>query len=210
MADETTRDVSGWYSRPVGCVEDPVSGYPHSLENRQLYTSHSAFGNSYYLPLEFLPGEMLNTGTPYTVLSDAVDGKPMVPVSVERLPSRAVVVRLEPEAFTQEQTMNAGYRIVAKAAVGPVEYALAENPKSHFFASWERTPGSDKAGEPNYYWGHYHEDRGKAVADFCNRVREKCAELAEDRKPSIRDQLAAAMAKQRTPAGNSRAREASL
>ena len=207
---EETGNVSGWYSRPIGCVEDPVTGYPHSLENRQLYTSHSELGNSYYLPLEHLPKEMLNTGNPYTIMSDSVDEKPMIPVSVERLPSKAVIVRLEPEAFLLNQEINAGYQVLAKAAVGPVEYALAENPKTHFFATWERTPANDKAGEPNYYWGHYHEDRDKALADFSSRVREKCAELAEDRKPSIRKLLAAKPPARPAPAAKARVQEAAL
>ena len=96
---------------------------------------------------------------------------------------------MKPEAYTRERETNANYRIAAKITVGPVEYALAENPKTHFFVTWERTPGNDKPGERNYYWGHYHEDRGKAIADFCARASEKCAELEQGRKPSVRKQL---------------------
>ena len=117
---------------------------------------------------------------------------------------------LKPQAYSRETEMNAGYQVLAKAAVGSVEYALAEHPKTHFFATWERTPANERGGKPDYYWGHYHEDRDKALADFSARVREKCAELAEDRRPSIRRQLAAGFPARPANAARPHAREAVL
>ena len=95
--------------------------------------------------------------------------------------------------------------MIAKAAVGPMEYALAENPATRFFVTWERTPGNDKPGERNYYWGHYHDNRGKAIADFCARVSEKCEEL-DNHTSSIRKQLSEKPPEKEPPAVKSRNR----
>ena len=129
---------------------------------------------------------------------------------VENLPSYAVVLDMKPGAYSKEREINAGYQILAKAEVGPVEYALAENPHTHFFATWERTPGNDTGGERNYYWGHYHEDRKTAIVDFCARVSEKWVELSVDQKPSIREQLTAKPPAREVSAPKPRGKEVSL
>ena len=99
---------------------------------------------------------------------------------------------LESGSYSQGKEMNAGFEIIAKVQVGPVEYALGERcGKFPSFVTWERTPANDGDGPPNYYWGHYFESRDEAVRDFCDRASEKYKMLSEYRKPSIRAQLAA-------------------
>ena len=93
--------------------------------------------------------------------------------------------------------MNAGFEIIAKVQVGPVEYALGEQGGNVLsFVTWERTPANDGSGPPNYYWGHYFYNRENAIQDLCTRASEKYEMLAEYRKPSIRGRLAAAKAAQ--------------
>ena len=174
-------------ARAIGVLNHPETGFPFSIDGTIILDGQKRA----YLALESMPKELLSADSAFLIRAEVVNRRPAIPVEAETLPSGAVVLDMKPEAYSLEQEVNAGYRILAKAEVGPVEYALAENPNSHFFATWERTPGNDKAGEPNYYWGHYHENRDKAVEDFCARVSEKCAELEEDRKPSVRKQLAA-------------------
>ncbi len=104
---------------------------------------------------------------------------------------------LPSNAFTLDKEINAGYQIIAKVGVGPVEYALGEKDgKFPGFVTWERTPANDGDGPPNYYWGHYFDSREEAIQDFCGRASEKYKMLAEQRKPSIKAQLAAAKAAQ--------------
>ena len=99
---------------------------------------------------------------------------------------------LESGSYSHGKEVNAGFEIIAKVQVGPVEYALGERGgKFPSFATWERTPANDGDGQPNYYWGHYIEGRDEAVRDFCDRASEKYKMLAEYRKPSIKAQLAA-------------------
>ena len=181
---------SGWTSRAVGVINHPETGFPLSID-ATLFTRQEEGQNRAFLTLDSMPKELLGTDSAFLIRPEVINQRPVVPVEVETLPSRGCVLNMKPEAYSRERETNAGYQILAKAVAGPVEYAFGENPKTHFFVTWERTPGNDKAGETNYYWGHYHEDRGRAIEDFCTRVCEKCAELAEERKPSIRQQLAA-------------------
>ena len=181
---------SGWTSRAVGVINHPETGFPLSID-ATLFTRQEEGQNRAFLTLDSMPKELLGTDSAFLIRPEVINQRPVVPVEVETLPSGGCVLNMKPEAYSQEREINAGYQILAKAVAGPVEYAFGENPKTHFFVTWERTPGNDKAGETNYYWGHYHEDRGRAIEDFCTRVCEKCAELAEERKPSIRQQLAA-------------------
>lgn len=174
-----------------------------SMINKPLTDSHSpvegflclyqvAGKDSLYLEPSAMPQDVMGITGGSVVLMDLVRGKPFVPVSVERSSSGDWSVSFEPGSFTAGKEMNADYQIIAKVQVGPVEYALGElGGKIPFFVTWERTPANDGDGPPNYYWGHYFEKRDEAVRDFCGRASEKYAMLAEERKPSIKAQLAA-------------------
>ena len=196
-------------SVPVtGAVKDPDTGNRCPMASGQLFATIMDRQEYNFLSLASIPKELMGAESPYTFQAVLVNREPAIPVTAEITLTGGCTVSLKPESFTREQEMNAGFQILAKAEVGPVEYALAENLKSHFFATWERTPGNEKGGEPNYYWGHYHEDRGKAIEDFCSRVSEKCAELESDRKPSIREQLAAKPPEREASGAKPRAKEA--
>ena len=199
----------GWTSRAIGSLNHPETGYPFSVDGI-LFNKRMEGRIHNYLTLESMPKELLGIDSEFLIRPEIVNQQPVVPVDVENLPSYAVVLNMKPGVYSKEREINAGYQILAKAEVGPVEYALAENPHTHFFATWERTPGNDTDGERNYYWGHYHEDRGKAIVDFCARVSEKCAELSADRKPSIRGQLAAKLPEREVSAPKPRGKEVSL
>lgn len=193
----------------VGVVKNPENGEAYPMTGRLSATimDHREYN---YLSLDATPKELLGADSPYTIHAALVNGEPAVPVTTELTNSGGCSASLKPEAYTQGQEINVNYRIVAKVQVGPVEYALAEHPKTHLFATWERTPGNDKPGKPDYYWGHYHENRGNAVKDFCARVSEKYAMLEQERKPSIRKQLAEKPVPGRDTSGRTRQKAAAV
>ena len=150
-----------------------------------------------YIDLTALPDSMMSAYSGNIVLPDMVCGKPLIPVTVKWQECDACELTLEARALSHMEETNAGYQIIAKVQVGPVEYALGERGgKFPSFVTWERTPSNDGDGPPNYYWGHYFDRRDDAVRDFCDRAVEKHEMLAQSRKPSIRGQLAAAKAAQ--------------
>ena len=111
--------------------------------------------------------------------------------------------------YPPAKEMNAGYQIIAKIQVGPVEYALGEmGGKFPSFVTWERTPANDGDGPPNYYWGHYFDSQDKAMQDLYKRASEKYEMLTENRKPSIKAQLAAKPVPGDKPVQKSKDREA--
>lgn len=194
----------------TGSLNHPETGDKLFVERGRMLALVTDSGERAYLALAALPRELLGADSPFMFHARIINQEPVIPVTTNLTDGAGCEISLKPEFFSREREINQNYHILAKAVVGPVEYALAENPKSRFFVTWERTPANDKGGEPNYYWGHYHSDRDKALSDFRNRVREKCAELAEDRKPSIRRQLAAGFPSRQPNAGRTHAREAVL
>jgi len=151
----------------------------------------------FYLELASISKSMMDVDSDGILWPDMVHGKPLVPVSLKGLENGACEMTMERSSFSREKEVNAGYQIIAKVSVGPVEYALGEKDgKFPGFVTWERTPANDGDGPPNYYWGHYFDSRDKAIQDFCGRASEKYKMLAEQRKPSIKAQLAAAKAAQ--------------
>ena len=58
-----------------------------------------------------------------------------------------------------------------------------ENAPSQY-ATWERNLKNDGDCTPNFYFGHYMNDRDKAYKDFENRVKDKIADNI-----SIKEQL---------------------
>jgi len=151
----------------------------------------------FYLELASISESMMGVQDSGILWPDMVHGEPLVPVSLKWLENYACEMTLERSSFTHEKEVNAGYQIIAKIGVGPVEYALGEKGgKFPGFVTWERTPANDGDGPPNYYWGHYFDSRDEAIQNFCDRASEKYEMLSEQRKPSIKEQLAAAKAAQ--------------
>ena len=145
-----------------------------------------------YIDPAVMPDSMMSAHSGNIILPDMVCGKPLIPVTVKWQECDACEMTLEARALSHMEEVNAGYQIIAKVQVGPVEYALGEHGgKFPSFVTWERTPSNDGDGPPNYYWGHYFDSRDDAVRDFRDRAVEKYEMLAQNRKPSIKAQLAA-------------------
>ena len=174
-------------------IKDPALSY-YSPVKGDLHLYQVVGKDRLYLDVSSMPESLMGKRSDHIILPDMVDGRPLVPVVNLNLDAEfgKRTLELESGSYSQGKEANAGYEIIAKVQVGPVEYALAElGGKFPSFATWERTPGNDGDGPPNYYWGHYFEKRDEAVRDFCKRAREKHKMLAQDRKPSIKAQLAA-------------------
>lgn len=169
---------------PLMTIYSPVSGTLHEYQ--------VAGNNAFYLEPSAMPQNMMGTIGGFVVWMDMVQGKPLIPVSADLVSPGCFSLSFEPGSFFSDREINAGYQIIAKVQVGPVEYALGEHGgKFPSFVTWERTPSNDGDGPPNYYWGHYFDSRDDAVRDFCDRAVEKYEMLAQSRKPSIKAQLAA-------------------
>lgn len=169
---------------PLMTIYSPVSGTLHEYQ--------VAGNNAFYLEPSAMPQNMTGTIGGFVVWMDMVQGKPLIPVSADLASPGCFSLSFEPGSFSSDREINAGYQIIAKVQVGPVEYALGEHGgKFPSFVTWERTPSNDGDGPPNYYWGHYFDSRDDAVRDFCDRAVEKYEMLAQSRKPSIKAQLAA-------------------
>ena len=176
---------------------DPTMSQPCSIKGN-LYLYQVAGKDSLYLDVSSMPETLLGKRSDYIILPDMVGGKPLIPVvdfhvDASLAPFKQHTMGLESGSYSHGKEMNAGYEITAKVHVGPVEYALGElDGKYPSFVTWERTPANDGDGPPNYYWGHYFDNRDKAVRDFCNRAEDKYKMLAQERKPSLRERLASA------------------
>ena len=173
-------------------LKDPADSCCYPIEgNLHLYVV--AGKESLYLDVFSMPGAMMGMKSNHIILPDLVAGKPLVPVAQFDFDTetRTRIMRLESGSYSHGKEINSDYQIVAKVKVGPVEYALGElDSKYPSFVTWERTPANDGDGPPNYYWGHYFDNRDNAVRDFCDRAKEKFKMLSHERKPSIKAQLA--------------------
>ena len=173
-------------------IKDPVISYYSPVEGN-LYQYQVAGKESLYIDASSMPESLMGKRSDHIILPDMVGGRPLVPVAVLRSDEAGGtrIFGLENGSFSQGKETNAGYEITAKVRVGPVEYALGElEGKYPSFVTWERTPANDGDGPPNYYWGHYFDNRDKAIQDFCDRAEGKFKMLSHDRKPSIKAQLA--------------------
>ena len=137
----------------AGRTKDPETGDTYRMMSGRLFAVIMDFQEHDYLTPDGLPKELLGADSPYMIRALMVNGEPAVPVTAHLTFLDGCTATLKPEAYTRERETNANYRIAAKVTVGPVEYALAENPKTHFFVTWERTPGNDKPGEATIIGG---------------------------------------------------------
>ena len=189
-------------------IKDPGQSFPNSIKGN-LYLYQMAGKKCAYVDVSSVPDTLFSKGSNYTIIPDIVAGKALVPVAVDFDSVISIGgMELEHGSYSQSKETNAGYEIIAKVLVGPVEYALGElDGKYPSFVTWERTPANDGDGPPNYYWGHYFDNRDKAIQDFCNRAEEKFKMIAHDRKPSIKAQLAAKPVHGDKPAAKTKDRE---
>ncbi len=164
----------------------------HEQVGGHVYQYQIAGETCFYLDPALIPESMMGKQSDRILQADMVHGEPLIPVTLKWMECNTCEMTLEQSARVHNQEINAGYQIIAKTRVGPVEYALGEmDGRFPSFVTWERTPGNDGDGPPNYYWGHYFDSRDSAIKDFCERASEKYQMLAENRKPSIKAQLAA-------------------
>lgn len=161
-----------------------------------------------YISPASIPESMMGKESDGMLSMDLVHGKPLVPVMVKWMECDACEMTMERTSFISQKEVNESYQILAKVQVGPVEYVLGElDGKFPSFVTWERTPANDGDGPPNYYWGHYFDSREKAIQDFCGRAEDKFEMLSEQRKPSIKKQLAAKPTSRDRTAGKPKAQE---
>ena len=191
-----------------GTIKDPIISLFTPVEGE--LREYSVAGKTVsYFELSAMPEPIMSRWANDTVIPDLVAGMPMVPVSVTWNQNGHCSMSIEAGGVTRGQEKNAGFNIIAKVEVGAVEYVLGERRTAPSpFVTWERTPGNDEPGKPNYYWGHYFDSKSSATRDFCHRAMEKYQMLAEYRKPSIRQQLAAKPIQRDTPAAHNRDKEA--
>jgi hypothetical protein len=72
------------------------------------------------------------------------------------------------------QAINAGYAIIRRVTLGGIEIVLGESTsESGNYVTWRRTPAHEHHGRPEYYWGHYFNNKSRAMADFDSRVEEE-------------------------------------
>ena len=188
---DSAQHIRSYETAPESMIEDPLTAIGCPIKGI-LHQYQVAGKDAFYLEPSTIPQTVMGTKSGIVVLMDMVQGKPLIPVTAGCLSPGIWSMSFEAGSYTADKEMNAGYQIIAKVQVGPVEYALGERDgKFPSFVTWERTPANDGDSPPNYYWGHYFDSWDKAIRDICDRASEKYEMLAEERKPSIKAQLAA-------------------
>ena len=180
----------------VGCYSLGLSSTLYDGDSLQeniwgrVHEFRIAEGTCFYLDLASIPESMLGLKSDTIILTDMVDGQPLVPVFLKRMENDGCEIILDRNALSRAQKLKDGFQIIAKTEVGPVEYVLGEHVgKFPLFVTWEGTPDDEYATK--YYRGHFFKSRDDAIQDFCNRAIEKYEMLSEQRKPSIKEKLSA-------------------
>ena len=142
-----------------------------------------------YLEPKVMPEAMMSAQSDMILLAEMVGGEPLIPVDAKMESGDVHTINLAEGCFFHRKEVNQGYHIIAKVRVGAKEFVLAENATAPSrYATWARTPANDGDGEPNYYHGHYCNDRDTAVDDFCKRAREQYEyEISVHRIPPSRN-----------------------
>ena len=174
-------------------IKDTVMSTQYPTRGK-LFCYSVAGREMYYLEPQTVPDGLMGVRNDVIIHADMVDGRPLVPVKAPVwTQDKGCSLELANGCYTHGKEICENYRVLAKARVGPVEYAFGELPTHPgFFVTWERTPGNDGNGAPSYYSGKFFDSRQNALQNFTRRASEKFQLLAEERKPSIRAQLAAA------------------
>lgn len=75
---------------------------------------------------------------------------------------------------TVPHEINAGYSLVKRETIGDIEIVFGERTTdSGMFVTWRRSPSQEKEGQPEYYWGHYFNNKRQAIADFYRRIEDE-------------------------------------
>ena len=171
-------DLSSSIKHPIMAIFSPVA--------RKLHQYQVAGKDAFYLEPANMPKDMMGVMSDFTVLMDMVHGKPLIPVTVESSVYRKWSMSVASGAAAFRKEINDDYQIIAKVQVGPAEYALGElDGKFPSYATWGWTPRREGGSQK-----HYFDSRDRAIEDFCGRASEKYVMLTDERKPSIKAQLA--------------------
>ena len=167
-----------------GHIKDPVLSLMYPIENF-LLRYEVAGKQRFYLPLAALPEGLMGGNTQHIMLPDLVLGVPVMPVTATENQNGSYTIQLETGSFGVGKSINAGYHFFAKVRVGNAEFAIGEHPKApDRYATWERNCKNDGDGPPNYFWGHYGNDRTAMVEDFCDRAKNEYEMLMERQRPA--------------------------
>lgn len=189
MYFDQTRHIRDYEIGLGGVMKDPLAS-AYTPVRGSLHQYQVAGRDAFYLEASAIPSNLMGARSEYIFVLDMVEGKPLVPVTAKWASNGICSLGVEAGGYTCGREMNAGHQIIAKVQVGPVEYVLGERSgKFPGFVTWERTPGNDEDGPPNYYWGHHFDHRDEAVRDFCGRASEKYAMLAGSASPPSRPNL---------------------
>jgi len=154
-----------------GHIKDPVLSLMYPIENF-LLRYEIAGKQCFYLPLAAMPEGLMGGNTQHIMLPDLVLGVPVMPVTATENQNGSYTLQLETGSFGVGKAINAEYHIFAKVRVGNAEFAIGEHPKApDRYATWECNCKNDGDGPPNYFWGHYGNDRTAMVEDFCGRAK---------------------------------------
>ncbi len=174
--------------RAQGQIKDPIISriYPITCT----LTDYKIVGKvETFLEPTALPDAILGEDSGITLYAEMVGGEPLIPVAAKQSEGKSYAISLAQGCYSRITEINQGYQIIARMRVGVKEFALAENSTAPSrYATWARSPANDGDGEPNYYRGHYCNDRDTAVDDFCKRAREQYEyEISVHRIPPSRN-----------------------
>lgn len=170
--------------RVQGHIKDPIISLFHPITSD--LTGYMIVGKvETYLTPEALPNTILGEDSGITLYAEMVSGKALIPVHVNQSENDRSTIRLAQGCYSSITEINQGYQIIAKVRVGVKEFALAENSTAPSrYATWVRSPANDGDGAPNYYWGHYFNNRDTAVQNFCDRAREQYEREKQAQRPT--------------------------
>ena len=170
--------------RAQGHIKDVVISLYHPI-TCDLHEYKIAGKYALYLEPKAMPETMLGKQSDVILLAEMVGGEPLIPVDARTEDGDTHTISLAEGCFSHSTEVNQGYHIIAKVRVGAKEFVLAESPtEPSRYATWARSPANDGDGAPNYYWGHYLNDRDAAVQDFCDRAREQYEREKQTRHPA--------------------------
>ena len=103
----------------TGSLNHPETGEQFFFERGKMLATVTDGAEQAFLALNALPKELLGAGSPFTVHAVVVNQQPAVPVNTGLTDMGGCLLDLKPQAYSRETEMNAGYQVLAKAAVGP-------------------------------------------------------------------------------------------
>lgn len=84
------------------------------------------------------------------------------------------------------KTINAGYTIIDRFAVGEQGFAVGESKTAPSpYVTWQY-----RAADPeHFFWGHYFNEKTAAYEDYRKRIDNEARDLAENARPRQYDKV---------------------